>query len=444
MTNLLRNKKANRATQTIEFYLFIVYKITFDVSYTFFIAPMWSYTGDYLNLNVVKYMVGYPIYIIIARCLTNSKNNDIYTFISKLIFAMSTMSAISLYGLKNIDTVAFIYCIIYHIAVLITIQTVGHKLSMHGANIRIDMTGNKRLITSVVLLIIAVLSVYYWYKYSGGNIISLVNIAEASQYRDNARGYQSTLSGYIVGYIAKIILPLLIYEYYSRKNYFSLGVCAIIAVLMFSIAGARSYMYYYLLVFLVAFTFTKFKNSEDKVVSVILLSFIVMTLVSFPLYKTGHDFLNFALYRANGLPSAISYYYYDFFSKNELLYLRESVLRIFTSSPYTVVSSRLIGYNYGIGGSYNNNMNNGLWGDAYANFGLFGIAIYPLLIAMAFKLVNSTKNVDLGKQYLMNLLVINALTNSSFFTWLLSGGVILVYLIFHVTVANRKDAIQGK
>ena len=74
--------------------------------------------------------------------------------------------------------------------------------------------------------------------------------------------------------------------------------------------------------------------------------------------------------------------------------------------------------------------NNGLWGDAFRNFGLIGEFIYPFAIVKAYEIVeqNGRHQSRVMCIYIMFIILWSSI-NTSFFTWLLTGGVIVMILL---------------
>ena len=82
-----------------------------------------------------------------------------------------------------------------------------------------------------------------------------------------------------------------------------------------------------------------------------------------------------------------------------------------------------------------------MWGDAYGNFGIVGMLVYPFMLCYIMSLLKrSMRGMD---PRLVTSIVILALwisVNSSFFVWLITGGVLLLLFINEVTVKSyRKD-----
>ena len=86
--------------------------------------------------------------------------------------------------------------------------------------------------------------------------------------------------------------------------------------------------------------------------------------------------------------------------------------------------------------------NTGLFGDAYANFKMLGVIVYPALYCLVFKVwENLSKKETAFQAVSIGFVIIWNAINLSFSTWLLSGGVIVFCLL---TVINNKLQLRVK
>ncbi|MFC1998992.1 hypothetical protein ACFLVR_05080 [Chloroflexota bacterium] len=131
------------------------------------------------------------------------------------------------------------------------------------------------------------------------------------------------------------------------------------------------------------------------------------------------------------LPAQLSFYYYDFFSNNELVYLSHSIFRGFLEYPYELNPAHLIAQTY-----FNlpeMGANNGITADAYMNFGLAGLAIWAVLLASILKLLDAcSKRVEFKIGVAAIVMPAIVLTNSALLTSLLTHGILLALLIIYL------------
>ena len=119
---------------------------------------------------------------------------------------------------------------------------------------------------------------------------------------------------------------------------------------------------------------------QKKHYSIVFSFILFIMIISCTYTKFGIiDFLS-QIGRVTCIPNGIGFRSINFFRDNEFLYLRESILRHFFETPYVGGSDFYI--DNGINRTINSaRSNNGLWGDAFRNFGIIGIILYPILIS---------------------------------------------------------------
>ena len=132
------------------------------------------------------------------------------------------------------------------------------------------------------------------------------------------------------------------------------------------------------------------------------------------------------------VPAFLNYQYYDFFSVREKDMWRTGILgKLGFESPYGGTKiSHLIGKQMGYPEM---GANNGLFSDAYANFGIWGILFFPFLLVMFVKIMDSfTRGIDVKLLILPIIATVLGFMSSFFTTLLLTHGLLLLLLLFAV------------
>jgi O-antigen polymerase len=129
------------------------------------------------------------------------------------------------------------------------------------------------------------------------------------------------------------------------------------------------------------------------------------------------------------VPAEIHYWYYDFFGVHGQAPLRlsQSILAALTPSHYNVPIAEVIAWTYMDTAA---SANVGLFGDAYANFGFAGCAIYALLFAVLLKTLDAAGRAC-NPRIAAALLAMPAfaLVNSGLLTTLLTHGLGLTVVV---------------
>ena len=240
------------------------------------------------------------------------------------------------------------------------------------------------------------------------------------------------MMGYLFRFCSAVFLPYLFVRFLINKKIFYLFITAILAILLYSVDGLKTNIVLYASIILISILYKRVQNKRQNVIDIIVSFVFLLVLfmsVNYIGYITSGEYLFLdEVYRVFLIPDMISNNYYTFISEREALLWRESILRMFFDSPYPtsinfLVSSTVTEHGRAVA-------NTGMIGDAYANFKSIGICIYPLLYAFVIHIwqkINDNR-IDIMTIGVGFILIWNAI-NISFFTWLLTGGVIVYFII---------------
>ena len=131
------------------------------------------------------------------------------------------------------------------------------------------------------------------------------------------------------------------------------------------------------------------------------------------------------------VPALLNYQYYDFFSMHEIDCFRQSFLRhLGIVSPYSDSLPRVIGAEF-YTDAYN--ANNGLFSDAILNLGIIGIFIFPIILVILLKFIDSLSEGIENKFLMMPVLMISiSIFAGSLMSSLLTNGILFVMLLFYI------------
>jgi hypothetical protein len=130
-------------------------------------------------------------------------------------------------------------------------------------------------------------------------------------------------------------------------------------------------------------------------------------------------------------------YYFDFFINNTPDYFRQSILKyIGIQSPYPDIR-HMIGSIYFSRPEMG--ANSGLISDAITNFGVIGIVIMPIMIAIALRFFDNCVK-GLNKRFYVALCVLVSyyFISSFFFTILLTHGFLALCIVFYILPRDSK------
>lgn len=279
----------------------------------------------------------------------------------------------------------------------------------------------------LILLIVGAVIIYVSYKFTGFRIhLSLVDVYDI---RFESREYSiPKMFDYILASSGTIMSLSLLY-FLTQKKYLPALIIIFLFVINFGIGGHKSVIFK-LFIAIIGYLF----YSKDKIVYLpsFFLSLIILCLF-IPVFSALFAF------RVLLLPTSIHYAYYEFFNTRELDYMREGILSRFGfSTPYPDGIMYLIG-EYTTG-NIEVAANNGLFSDAYMNFGYVGIIVYPLILVIFLRIVDKFTD-GINYKLLFGIIFSFAMTlNSATFTTSLLTGGLMLSLLFTMCVPKIKSA----
>lgn len=381
-----------------------------------------------------KYIISWITYFIQVFALSYvcEKKKNLSSLLLAMLFLLNGVGYYTLYSCSISMADEFFFLInIFWLVFTISISFISGKNHIEE-NVRSISKNEFLFFYFVTLMVILISSVY-------GNFRLIVSFDDVYAYRMNL--HMPTLIGYGFRFLGSVFLPFFFIRFLTTKRYLFAAVTFFLGLLLFSVDGLKTNLVLYFVVISIYVINIKIVKKEHplKLVSIsamFLSSFVLLNYCLYILYDE-YFFLN-ELHRVLIIPCEISTDYYDFIVRNEALLLRESIMRFLFESPYLesinyIVTDIETEYGEAVA-------NTGMIGDAYANFKFIGIVIYPILYSIIIGLwqrinydILSTETISIGFILLWNSV------NISFFTWLLTGGVIVYFIIVIMNGGKARD-----
>ncbi len=250
--------------------------------------------------------------------------------------------------------------------------------------------------------------------------------------RAEARGYEVSL---IVGYLSTFsdnLLPVLLVYFLYKKKYTIAVLILVVILLNFGVTATKQILF---LLFLALFGFVAVKSF--KFIRLYIWAFLILIYICISEFIIfGTYFISiFSIYRIFFIPAKLHNVYYDFFSTRELDYFRQSALKYFLNSPYKENIGFLMG-DYDTG-DITARANNGLFSDAYMNFGLIGVLIFPIIVVLILKILDgATKGLSQRILFIVTSSISFVFLGLPFTTALFSAGIV-VLIIFLYTLPKE-------
>ncbi|MEA3432363.1 MAG: hypothetical protein U9R01_06820, partial [candidate division WOR-3 bacterium] len=262
-------------------------------------------------------------------------------------------------------------------------------LLLHMPTISLRPLKQSGVIRYSIFICLGVVVFLMVYKYLG---LSLnFNLTKVYDIRSQYVATEIPLAGYLFTWMAYIVNPIFFALFIKKRKWLLMTLVVILQILLFSATGNKSFLF--ALPFVLVLMWVMTRKKPLAYMGIGLASIVLLGMLSYWLID---DIWISSLFARRTLlvPAQLSFLYYDFFSKHELVFLSASRLGFFLNYPYHLSPPHLIAEVY-----FNQpamGANNGVVANAFMNFGFVGLALYSILLAVILKLVDScSKRVDL-------------------------------------------------
>lgn len=420
-----------------------IYKFFFDFVYLkrYMRAFSYAYDNYQYGFDMFKWVLSVIIFFVFVSVLlfTHDTENPMYTYLIRFVYTICVIPMLSVYAFfDGIYEVYIIYPLIFmSILIYMLKKYASEKMIDEKQLVKIPKISH---IDSVLLIICVIIAIVIW-MWSGRPVF--FDLSSALEQRIHLRANaMPTVLAYLFMFLGSTIFPYLFAKYIDEKKYLYSVICFVCGILLFFVNGMKTWLFLYLLYFGIVVII---KSGEKKlfqtylVIDILMLLLIIFSVLIFDKLKIVDLISQIA--RVTVVPNDIGYTFIEFFKKddNPYLLLRESILRGVFQTPYLGGSDFFVtnGANASISSA---RANNGLWGDAFKNFGILGIIVYPFLSAKIYNIVEiNSRHMKPALRLFALFMVLWSSINTSFFTWLLTGGVFVVILLEKIDRTNLSD-----
>ncbi len=415
----------------------LFYKVFFDLAYAFLFVPIFSYDNGFygtgiLMFNNLNFIITSLFCIVIIYVLFNLKNTYYLTILT-IIYIFAFIPSMSILFLKNESLSIVIITLIYW-AAFFSFGVLFSKKLPKKINEVFSFRAFKYI--SFLFFIFNTLIIFFTsFYYTNFRLLFSFDVYIFREEFFNLN--LPILLNYYLLFCGFVFLPFTFMNFLLNKQFLFAFFNFFVGFVQYSLNGHKSILFVYIIVLSLFIVFSILRNPFKSLI------FINSSLVFVFIFSYFLDkYLQFStpaifLYRSLPLPQLISNQYLKFFLMgNEPLLLRDSIFRYFFKSPYPTVFSFYI-----TGGD--SNANNGLIGDAFANFLYLGLIVYPFLINFVFfKIYYIFSKFNIFFMFSFIFILIWNLLNASFFTWLLSFGVLSFYFLFSILILLKKLGLR--
>lgn len=410
----------------------VVYKLVLLSLYDNIIAVNYSYygfsTSDSSPITLALYWGQYLIVIkLLSALISRERPSSVIAIILCCLSFVPTSIYFERSGLPLFYWVALFLYWVGFLSLLIKLPAINLSFRK-GTDTKIGQK-KLRLVGDFIVLIFAIYILALKYKFNG--LYLHFDISDVYGLRLQAKAYSfGFMSVYLMNW-ASLVFAIRGVIALRRRQYYVLLFMLFMELLLFSIAGHKFHLFALPTALLIS------KMYRPGRLYHIPAGFSALCIASSVLwYSFGSTLLVFLIpFRQLFLPAWITGNFVDFFSTNTPDLLQQSIFgRLGFQSSYELPIPYLIDSYYGNG---NASANTGLLGDAYANFGFYGVFIYPPMFAAALRMLDAgSKKIELKYNLGVVIFISIAFLNMAFFTALLTGGV-LISLLFLKTQSTK-------
>lgn len=417
----------------------LLFKILLEINYVYFIYPVFSYIKFILDINFIKMLESY-FFFITGFLVLPFDDKKVSNSLLYVLFIFNFIPLSSYYFLTNnyreyMYSVFLTYVILGAILNKFQYRYVGLKKYKNIKRIKINF--NYILLLPIICFII----------YSLKNIskINLEVFILENIYNIRSKLKLNGIVGYLVPWFGNIIIPAFILENFlkNKKIYCIIGF--LFQMLFFSMFPFKTFLVLPFFMIINCLLWKR-KNSNLNIINF----FNLIIIISMVLYYIFDKlvFLSLIVRRVFLVPAQINFIYYDYIYQGgkKLFYSGGQIGKLFNLEyPHNIDFANYIGKIYFL--NEGTSANTGLFADAYVNLGFLGIILITIFLSIFLLLVDKISINNKVFSFGILVFYINILTNTSFFTAILTHGLglaVILILLNGVDSENNKKNIKNR
>lgn len=410
------------------FLAIVLLKITLDLAYYLVISHVYGYTGLTLNPNILKIVESFALLIIVFMGMPKAgrKLSTIFIWLMVLVsyvpmltyFAFADEERLYIYAVTGCWLIVFLLMRIH----LPVISLPPLKQAM-------------TLLYSIFTCLGVIVFIMIWINFG---LLLKFDLSDVYVIRSAYELANIPMAGYLFAWMATIVNPVFFALFIRKRIWFPVVMIVLLQSLLFATTGHRLYLFA-LPFTLVMMWIVNRKNTLPYMI-IGLLIIIILSMLSY-MAMDNLRLSSLFTFRTLIVPAQISFYYYDFFSQHDFVFLASSRLGSLIDYPYELSPPYLIGQVY-----YNDpdiSANTGIYGDAYMNFGFAGMVVYSFILAIILRLIDiCARGADpkIGAAAISVKAI--SLTNGALTTVFVTGGLWLAILILYLLPKEHNSKVQ--
>ena len=400
----------------------IIYRFLLDLIYKLEVSPIFSYARLVNESTQVSTYTSWLLFVFFTILIIPFLSDKNDYFIDCVVIFFYLIRIVPFTSFIKFSPQTFEYLclnIIYWSLLLLLLRIPGHSRFNFLLQYRNDNSVMFFAIVSIVaVLVVSGVYTHFRFHFSLSNVYDL---------RAEARTYQMPrIFAYLYSATGNLI-PIILVFYILKKKKVMIFLLALTGILNFGIAGQKATIFK--IVFCVIFIFVKEIDYKKYLLPIISI-FCVLVLGQYFIWgnvELSTLFIRRMLY----VPNMNDTLYYDY---------------IMTHSPLFFNSQKSGELAFNLSEIYMRRSearaNNGMFSDAYANLGAWGIVVFPVLLSTLLKFFsNSVKGLHPSLVVYTAMIVATALHSSFITRSLLTHGLFILWLALMILPRDSETKI---
>jgi len=370
--------------RAIALFLGTVYYFVFLACYYLIISPLYSYAGiTFWHLSWWVWIISIVLSLLplLFLPLACNKPSDFATWIIYLCLIFP--SNIVIFMVSNFSPEKVVV-----LPIALTSSFLLFELVRQKGSLATRLTKGNASIFDVILPVVMFVLSMVVFSYAQYNISFSFEDVYTRRFaaRDIMKG--RTLIGYLEAFLSRACIPIALAYGLQYKKLLHILLTFFAILVIFSLSGEKT-----IILLPVALMFVIFLTLQKRInIGFWLLIFFIL-LISLSLIEAicleTNIISSYIIRRQMVVPSQLTTYYWEFFSVNPFVMMKDSVIGwlIPVEDNYSIAKNFIVGFEYAKNIETNANAN--IWASIFADFGYVGMAIISVLSALILKIVDS-------------------------------------------------------
>ena len=415
-----------------------------DWLYTIYVHPVWPNKGFVLEINNIKYIESWLLFLCAAFFIphTLKRPSDFFILILGILLILPVTS---LYGLAG-EPRWITYSVLAGCFLIVLVRRGGlYNLPVWSAGPQFALA----ISISMLVIVIA------WMFFSGGYSYINFDLKEVYEYRDDInRTVNQGIFSYLNSWVFKVC-NLFLFAYALVKRRWGLSIFFFcFQILLFGLMAQKSILVFPFMVLILWYYFRE--NRSLVIVPISLIAVILFAVIIWVLSADIYSFpISVVVRRLFYVTANNVYDYFIYFSKNPHIYWSNSIASSWMEYPYEVNYPNLIGdYQAMVLGktilaesiSHGVYVNSSFIATGYMHAGFFGLLFYCLLVGILFRVIDNLVSVSMPLWFATSITFVpvsSLLISSDFPTALLTHGILLSILLLFFARGMTASEIEA-